>query len=194
MPISRNSLTECCVGLVFSSPAVGDVRHQRQVHVTGVVAPFLQPHLADRLEEGQRLDVADGAADFDDRHVGPFGAAPDVRLDLVGDVRNHLHRLAEILAAPLLLDHRLVDLAGGEVVAPFHARVGEALVMAEVEVGLGTVLGDEDLAVLERAHRAGIDVDVGIELEVGDLDPAIRGSLPARRRRFPCRATKPRRR
>jgi hypothetical protein len=93
-------------------------------------------------------------------------------LDLVGDVRDDLHGLAEVLAAPLLLDHRLVDLAGGEVVALAHLGAGEALVVAEVEVGLGAVLGDEDLAVLERAHRAGIDVDVGVELEVGDLDAA----------------------
>ena len=48
----------------------------------------------------------------------PSAAGADVRLDLVGDVRNHLHRLAEVLAAPLLLDDRVVDAAGGEVVEP----------------------------------------------------------------------------
>ncbi len=149
-----------------------DVGQQRQVDVAGVVPALLDAHLADRFEEGQRLDVADRAADLDDRHVGALGAALDVALDLVGDVRDHLHRLAEILAAPLLLDHRLVDLAGGEVVALAHLGAGEALVVAEVEVGLGAVLGDEHFAVLERRHRAGIDVDVGIELEVGYLDAA----------------------
>ena len=46
--------------------------------------------------------------------------------------------------------------------------VGEALVVAEVEVGLGAVVGHEDLAVLVRAHRAGIHVDVRVELHVGD--------------------------
>ena len=40
--------------------------------------------------------------------------------------------------------------------------------MPKVEVGLGAVFGDEDLAVLERAHRARIDVDVRIEFEVRD--------------------------
>jgi hypothetical protein len=34
-------------------------------------------------------------------------------------------------------------------------RVGVALVVAEVEVGLRAVLGDEHLAVLVRRHRAG---------------------------------------
>ena len=42
--------------------------------------------------------------------------------------------------------------------------VDEPLVMPEVEIGLSPVLGDEHLAVLERVHCAGIDVDVRVEL------------------------------
>ena len=46
--------------------------------------------------------------------------------------------------------------------------------MAQVEVGLGPVVGDEDLAVLERAHGAGVDVEVGIELLDDHLEaPAL---------------------
>ena len=146
-----------------------NVGQQCQVHVAGVVAAFFQAHLTDGFEEGQRLDVADRTADFDDGHVGPVGATFDRILDLVGDVRDDLHRLAEVFAAPFLLDHRLVDLAGGEVVRFLHFGAGEALVMAKVEVGFRTVFGDEDFAVLERAHRARVDVDVGIKLEVGDF-------------------------
>jgi UDP-N-acetylglucosamine 2-epimerase (non-hydrolysing) len=63
-------------------------------------------------------------------------------------------------------------LAGGEVACAGHARAHEALVVAEVEVGLGAVVGDEHLAVLERAHRARIDVDVGVELDHRDLEAA----------------------
>ena len=47
----------------------GDVGHQREVDVDRVVAPELEAELADRLEERQRLDVADRAADLDDHHV-----------------------------------------------------------------------------------------------------------------------------
>src|SRR5439155_7752820 len=39
-------------------------------------------------------------------------------------------------------------------------------------VRLGAVLGEEHLAVLERAHRSRIDVDVRVELEIGDADAA----------------------
>jgi hypothetical protein len=53
----------------------------------------------------------------------PGGAALDEVLDLVGDVRDDLHRLAQVVAAALLLEHALVDLAGGEVVAALHPVV-----------------------------------------------------------------------
>ena len=136
--------------------------------LSDVAAAGLGPELPDRLEERQRLDVADRAADLDDDDVDVAAHLADVGLDLVGDVRDDLHRLAQVVAAPLLLDHRLVDLAGGEVVLALHDPRGEALVVAEVEVGLGAVVGDEHLAVLERRHGAGVDVDVGVDLEHGD--------------------------
>ena len=44
--------------------------------------------------------------------------------------------------------------------------------MADVEIGLGAVLGHEDLAVLERAHRPRIDVDVRVELLDLNFQPA----------------------
>src|SRR2546421_8721001 len=40
----------------------------------------------------------------------------DGGLDLVRDVGNHLHGGPEVLAAPLLRDHRQVDPPGGDVV------------------------------------------------------------------------------
>ncbi len=93
-------------------------------------------------------------------------------LDLVGDVGDDLDGLAEVVAAAFLGDDLLVDAAGGEVVVARELGVGEALVVAEVEVGLGAVVGDEDLAVLEGRHGAGVDVEVGVKLHEVDLEPA----------------------
>ena len=90
----------------------------------------------------------------------------DPALDFVGDVRDHLHGAAEVVAAALLADHALVDLAGGEVVALAHPHVDEALVVAEVEVGLGAVLGDEHLAVLERLIVPGSTLMYGSSLRL----------------------------
>ena len=148
--------------------------HQRDVHEGHVLAALLVAHLPDGLEERQRLDVAHRAADLDDDHVGRRGARglPDARLDLVGHVRDDLHGAAEIVAAPLPLDDRVVDRAGGDVGDAAEVLVGEALVVAQVEVGLGAVLGHVHLAVLVRAHRARVDVEVGVALLQRHLEPA----------------------
>ena len=144
------------------------------MHVEHVVAADVLAELADRLEEGQALDVAHGAADLGDEHVDLELLRQSVHaaLDLVGDVRDDLHRAAEEVAAAFLLDDGVVDAAGGHVGVALHELVDEALVVAQVEVGLGAVLGDEDLPVLEGAHGARVDVDVGVELLVGDLQAA----------------------
>jgi len=42
----------------------------------------------------------------------------------------------------------------------------------DVEVGLRAVVGHEDLAMLERVHRAGVDVEIGVELLHADPQPA----------------------
>ena len=102
---------------------------------------------------GRLLDVADGAAHLDDDHVrlAVAGDALDALLDLVGDVRDDLDRAAQIVAAALLGDDRLVDAAGRDVAELGQVLVDEALVVAQVEVRLGAVVGDENLAVLVRA-------------------------------------------
>src|SRR5699024_6281038 len=53
---------------------------------------------------------------------------------------------------------------GGDVGVRGQVGIEEALVVADVEVGLRAVVCDEHLPMLERVHRARIDVDVRIEL------------------------------
>jgi hypothetical protein len=137
-----------------------------------VLAARVVLELAERLEEGQALDVAGGAADLRDEHVDAFAARADAGLDLVGDVRDDLHRLAEVVAAPLLLDDRLVDLAGAETVEPGERAGGEAFIVAEVEVGLGAVVEHVDFAVLVGAHGPRVDVEVRVELLDAHLQSA----------------------
>jgi hypothetical protein len=132
----------------------------------------LEAELPDRLQERQRLDVADGAADLDDLDVHALADAADALLDLVGDVRDDLDGAAEVVAAALLGDDVLVDLAAGEVVLARGLGGGETLVVAEVEIGLDPVLRDVDLAVLERAHGARVDVEVRVELLQGHGEAA----------------------
>ena len=150
-----------------------NVGHQRQVDVDDAIVTQFDAHLANRLEEGQRLDVAHRAPDFDEADVGIPGPFLHAVLDLIRDMWDHLHRRAEVVAAPLLRDDALVDAARGVIRVPAAlCRAHEALVMAEVEVRLGPVVGDENLAVLKWAHGSRIHVDVGIQLDHADREPA----------------------
>ena len=42
--------------------------------------------------------------------------------------------------------------------------MSKALVVAQVQVGLGAVVGDKHLAVLERRHGPRINIQIGVEL------------------------------
>jgi hypothetical protein len=71
---------------------VADVGHEREVDEHAGAPPDVDRELPDRLEEGQRLDVAHRAADLGDDHVdvGLLADQADAVLDLVGDVRDDL--------------------------------------------------------------------------------------------------------
>ena len=153
-------------GLQFACTRnVGD---QGEVDEHGPVGAEIVAELADGFEEGEAFDVADGAADLDQREVVAVGAGDHRVLDGVGDVGDDLYGGAEIVAATLLGDDVGVDAAGGGVVGACRVYAGEAFVVAEIEIGLGAVVGDEHLAVLVGAHRAGVDVEVGVELAQAD--------------------------
>ena len=107
---------------------------------------------------------------------------PDPLLDLVRDVRDHLDGRAQVLALALLADDRVPDRARGVVCVAREVLVDEALVVADVEVGLGPVLRDEHLAVLEGAHRPWVDVQVRVELLHLDAQAARLQEAAERRR------------
>ena len=92
---------------------VAQERHQREVDEHAAVAPEVGCELAQRLEEGQRLDVAHRAADLGDHDVDVRGLGHELDpvLDLVGDVRDHLDGAAQVVAAALAPDDRVVDRA-----------------------------------------------------------------------------------
>ena len=149
-------------------------RQERHVDVKDIGPADVLAHLANRLEERQALDVADGPADLDDHDIRIAVARdpPDPFLDLVRDVGNDLDRSAEVVAAALLGDDGLVDPAGRDIAELGQVLVDEPLVVTQIQVRLGSIVGDENLAVLIRRHRPGVDVDVRVELENRDVQAA----------------------
>ena len=139
-----------------------------------VILSTLPAKLAHRLQKGQTLDIPYGSAHLADQDVIAFCGSADAPLDLVGDMGNYLYRSPQVVAATLIGNHGFIDLPGGAIVLPTHRRRDIALVMSQVEIGFRAVVGDKDLAMLVRAHRPRIDVDIRIHLEQGNLQtPAL---------------------
>mmetsp|Transcript_49930 Transcript_49930/g.99399 ORF Transcript_49930/g.99399 Transcript_49930/m.99399 type:complete len:615 (-) Transcript_49930:262-2106(-) len=149
--------------------------HQGDMEEEDVVAANAELELAESLDEGHGLDVADCAAKLNDAHVGlarqsvsgHLGDPFDPLHDGVGHVRDHLHGLAQVIAAPLLLQALLVDLARGDVVVACEGELVETLVVPQIEVHFPAVVESKHLAVLKRRHRTGVYVEVRVNLNRG---------------------------
>ena len=170
-------------GLGLDLAAAADDGHQRQMHVQHVIAAQFDAHLSDGLEKGQRFDVAHRTADLDHADVRIAGTHTHAVLDFVGDVRNDLDSRSQVIAASFFGDHSLIDSTRREIAVAAGGRAHEALVMPKIEIRLGAVRRDEHFTVLERAHGAGIDVNVRIQLHHADFESACFEDGPQRGRR-----------
>ena len=150
--------------------------------------PTSSGNLPNRLQERQAFDVADGAAQFGDHDINARASQFEYgSFDFVGDVRDDLDRFAEINTATFLLDDVQIDSPGRLVRFPRERAVGESLIVTEVEVCLGSVVEDVDLAVLVRAHRARVDVDVRVEfLQSNAQAPPLQQHAQSRLQSAPC--------
>ncbi len=143
-----------------------------QVHENALAAGFVMAELTDGLEEGQAFDVAHRAANFAEHEIDLILADRDEFLDFVGNMRNDLDRFAQVITAPFAFQNGGIDAARADRVGHARGNPCEAFVMPEVQIGLGAVIGHEHLAMFERAHRAGIDIQVRIELAQPDRETA----------------------
>ena len=139
------------------------VRHQRQVQEHGAFAPELVAQLANCFKKRQALDIADRAADFTKHKILVIDVAEREFLDRISHVRNHLDGRPQIIAAAFLFDHIRIDPPGRDVIRSTRRNAGKAFIMAEIQIGFGTVIGDVHLAMLGRAHGARIDVEIGVQ-------------------------------
>ncbi len=145
-----------CAASAWSLPRLppAGVWNQCQVDVEAVALAGVESELADGLQKGQALNVADGAADLGDNDIhARRGDLADGGLDLVGDMRNDLHGAAEIVAAPRsFLDDGAVNPAGRVVAVAVERDTGEAFVVAQIEIGFGFARRPG-----RKPHRAGKD-------------------------------------
>ena len=130
--------------------------------------------LTDGLHEGLGFHIAHGAAylGYDYVELSALAQQEHASLYLVSDMRDYLYGLAQIGPLALLRYDSVVYLAGGDVIGLGGVYSEEPLVMAKVQVSLGSVVGDIALPVLVRVQGSRVYVDVGIEFLNGDTQAA----------------------
>ena len=149
-----------------------NIRHQRHVNVDHIAALLLAPELPNRLQKRQRLDIAHRPADLDYRHIAMLRPVDKRQLNLIGYVRNDLHRPPQIVATTLFRYHAMVNPTRRAVVRLPRMRMRKPLVMPQIHIRFGAVLRHIHFAMLQRIHRARVDVDIRVELQKVDPKPA----------------------
>ena len=147
------------------------IRHQRHVDKQAVLSSDLQGYLSHCFNKRLAFNIADGTPDFgnDDVCVRFFTDLIDKFLDLVGDMRNDLHRGTQIFPSSFLIQHIPVHLAGCKVGVTVQILVDEPFIVTQIQIGFRSVLRHENLAVLIRAHGSRIHIDIGVQLLSGHL-------------------------
>jgi len=104
-------------------------------------AAQLPTKLSDAFDKRKRFNVTDSATNFRDDEVEFIlgGQWAHVALDFVGDVRNDLNGLAQVITMTLFLDDILINAAGGDVVGFGRGNVQKTLIMTQVQVGFVAV-------------------------------------------------------
>jgi len=99
----------------------------------------------------------------------------DPVLDFIRHVRNYLYGLAQVLSFAFVVEDRLINLAAGEIVQAGQLAIRKSLVVAKVQVRFGSIVEHVHLAMLVRVHRAGVDVQIRIELLQNHFEAAGNG-------------------
>ena len=78
-------------------------------------------------------------------------------------MRNHLYGTATIVAASFFRENGPVYFSGCDVTLFGETLVDKTFIVSQIKVGFRTVIGDENLAVLNRVHRTRVSVDVRVK-------------------------------
>ena len=138
-----------------------DKRHQSEVNVQDVFTAHIKRHLSNGFEKGQTFDVPDRSSYFHDHHVRPVRHAEYRLFDFVGNMRDDLHRAAQIIAPALFLDDRVVNSSRRAIVVLREREVGKSFIVPEIEIGLGPVVRDWD-AMVQKLKRPTHEVTIGM--------------------------------
>ena len=154
----------CRLGFKFLRAC--DIRNKSNVDINCVFSADFGNYLTDSFEERCGFDVADSTADLGDNDVSILFLADTVNsfLDLICDMWDDLNSSAEIVSPALLVENSPVYLTCCNVGVHREIFIDETLIVAEVEVGLSTVIGNENFAMLIWGHCTRVEIYIRVKL------------------------------
>ena len=148
-------------GFDFSSRA--NIGHQRQMNINHVFFADIGSKLPDGLQKWQTFNVTDRAANFNNEHINIVGGQLNTVFDFICDVRDDLHGSAQVIPFTLFGNNGMIYFPGGKVIDFAHFGMGETLIVTQVKIGFGSIIGHKHLAMLKGIHRSRIHIYIGIQ-------------------------------
>ena len=134
---------------------------------SGIFPSYFCLKLTNCFKERLAFDVSYSTADLDDGDSGfirpLFFFSINTALDFIRNMRNDLHRTPAVIAVPFLIENGPIDFSGGDIRVLIQTFIDKTLIVSEIQVRLRSVIRDKNFPVLNRVHRSGVHVDVGVE-------------------------------
>lgn len=157
---SRSCISDGLLGwfcLLFSA----DDRHQGNVDLAEIVSSGSSSQLPHGLDEGGALDVTDSPTKFDDTNIwlliGVVHRDPrhplDPILDGIGNMRDHLDGLAQIIALSLPVNDMLVHFAGCDAVFSCQGDVEVSFVVSQVKIDFTAIIQHKTFSVPKDCQK-----------------------------------------
>ena len=125
----------------------------------------IQLELTDGFHVRLTFDIADSAANFDDRNLIVFciWIAIETVFDFVCNMRDDLNGMTAKVTTALLVQNAPVNLSGCHVGPLVQTLVDKTLVVSKIQIGLCTVICYKYFTMLNRVHSSRIHVDIWIK-------------------------------
>src|SRR3989338_848261 len=132
--------------------------------IKNIFLPKVKAKLSYSLKKRKTLNIAYCSAYLYDSNIHAVSHVEYIRLYLVSHMRDNLNRATKVISPPLLCYYSIVNLPCGKIVSLCKLRRCKSFIVAEVQICLSAVIGNKYLAVLKRAHGAGVNIDIRIKL------------------------------
>ena len=152
-----------------------DIRNQSNMNVQYIVTANFLLDLANSLHKWQGLNITYSTTDFGNNYICTIAGSHIINtlLNLIGDMRNNLDSLAQIITTALLVKNIPINLTSGNIRAFGQININETLIMAQIQISLSTIISNENLAMLIRAHSTWININIWIKLLNSNLNTTI---------------------